>query len=31
MLKLRPTALLAQYACYVFGHDWRAARGLEPA
>lgn len=29
MPRLKPIALLTQYACYVFGYDWRAARGLE--
>lgn len=29
--RLKPTALLAQYACYVIGYDWRAERGLESA
>lgn len=28
MPKLTKLAVLAQYACYVIGYDWRAARGL---
>ena len=30
-IRLKPIALLTQYACYVIGHDWRVARGLESA
>lgn len=28
MPKLKPVALLAQYACYVIGYEWRAARRM---